>query len=119
MNIHEYLRKYGFEMTEEYRRVSKGDYFLNLAGTPEEWKSIHQSAASYLVLRKLPKTFKFDGQTFREPAGYVFERVGIPSEKDVGKYITSAGTSTYHREFTEDLCGRLDSPYFIFRKENE
>lgn len=121
MNIHEYLKEHGFEMTGDFREVDKGEYYMTTGSEIiTTWRPSYKSAGKYLILRKLPRNFEFDGQTFREPEGYVFERVGIIQKKDICKYVASIPESQHHWKITSEMLeAGIVCPYFIFRKENE
>lgn len=120
MNIHEYLKEQGFEMTGEFRHAQPGEHYLAVTGEVPRHAGNYETTYKYLILKKLPKTFEFDGQTFREPEGYVFERVGIIQKKDICKYVASIPESQHHWKITSEMLeAGIVCPYFIFRKENE
>jgi len=118
-NIYEMARAQGFEFTGEYRRINRGEYFWGCNGEVATYSYIDESVSKYLVLRKIKRTFEFDGQKFECPDGYVFERVGIPCAGDVWKYIMR-NVMDYPHHLTPDTAGMFKgTTYFIFRKESK
>jgi hypothetical protein len=123
-NIYEMARAQGFEFTGEYRRIKDGEWFWGCNGQVVQIAYPEESLAKYLVLRKIKRTFEFDGQKFECPEGYIFERVGIPCAGDVWKYIwgditDKSGFGNPHH-LTPDTVGMFKgTTYFIFRKESK
>lgn len=83
----------GYELTGEYRRARKGEVFWDGARvrTDAAWSVALVNAGGetylkYLILKKLKRFFEFDGQKFEVPEGFEFERVGLVTGEDVGKW---------------------------------
>ena len=120
-NIYKAVNDAGFEFTGEVRQVQPGEYYLSASGIPEI-NCFEQASTGLppLILRKIKRTFEFDGQTFECPKGYVFERVGLVRETDIGKYVLDAPDSRFGPELVDPKHWQSrDCIYAIFRKESK
>ena len=84
-----------------------------------------ETCFKYLILKKLKRFFEFDGQKFEVPEDFEFERVGLVTEGDVGKWAPvylaikrrGGSYSFYPDQITETNWKSFDLVTPIFTKK--